>query len=327
MRIEGIGVSESVVQKQGNDRIVVQIPGIQDPERARKIAQQQAFLEFKITDKTQALERALPRSIRSSSDKGLATTDASARHAEPAATRRSKGLLDLRTDTAKKPPRRRHSRHAKKDTTAATRSPTGGAFSSLLQQSPSGMPGEFYVESDDASTLEDYLATAAVKAAMPPGKDMLPAPIRRYCRTSRTRRSISSTPSRSSPVSTLDGRPSEQVAARRHDRRVHARQRRRPPLQHETGKHVHDYMAIILDDRVMGRPPVIQSAIGTRGQITMGQGSDLARRAGSRARAARRRASRAASRRGSSQHRSEPRSGLDQQGHSAPAPSPSRSSS
>src|SRR5512141_2460607 len=30
-RIEGFGVSESVVQKQGSDRIVVQIPGIQDP--------------------------------------------------------------------------------------------------------------------------------------------------------------------------------------------------------------------------------------------------------------------------------------------------------
>jgi len=37
----------------------------------------------------------------------------------------------------------------------------------------------------------------------------------------------------------------------------------------ETGKHVNDFMAIILDKRVMGRPPVIQSAIGTRGQITM----------------------------------------------------------
>ena len=43
----------------------------------------------------------------------------------------------------------------------------------------------------------------------------------------------------------------------------------------ETGKHVGDYMAIVLDQRVMGRPPVIQSAIGTRGQITMGQGRSL----------------------------------------------------
>jgi preprotein translocase subunit SecD len=43
----------------------------------------------------------------------------------------------------------------------------------------------------------------------------------------------------------------------------------------ETAKHIQDYMAIVLDERVMGRPPVIQSAIGTRGQITMGQGRSL----------------------------------------------------
>jgi preprotein translocase subunit SecD len=46
-------------------------------------------------------------------------------------------------------------------------------------------------------------------------------------------------------------------------------------FRNETGKHVGDYMAIVLDKRVMGRPPVIQSAIGTDGQITMG-GKDLA---------------------------------------------------
>src|SRR3954462_5669369 len=60
-RIDGFGVSEVAVQKQGDDRIVVQIPGIQDPERAGKLVEEQAFLEFKITDKTKALERALPR--------------------------------------------------------------------------------------------------------------------------------------------------------------------------------------------------------------------------------------------------------------------------
>jgi preprotein translocase subunit SecD len=46
-------------------------------------------------------------------------------------------------------------------------------------------------------------------------------------------------------------------------------------FKQETGRHVHDYMAIVLDGRVMGRPPVIQSAIGTSGQITMGQGRDI----------------------------------------------------
>src|SRR6185437_1971183 len=53
-RIDGSGVSEAVVQKQGDNRIVVQIPGESDPERAKRLVEQQAFLQFKITDKTQA---------------------------------------------------------------------------------------------------------------------------------------------------------------------------------------------------------------------------------------------------------------------------------
>jgi preprotein translocase subunit SecD len=36
-----------------------------------------------------------------------------------------------------------------------------------------------------------------------------------------------------------------------------------------TGKNVGNYMAILLDDRVQGRPPVIQSRIDRRGQITL----------------------------------------------------------
>jgi preprotein translocase subunit SecD len=37
----------------------------------------------------------------------------------------------------------------------------------------------------------------------------------------------------------------------------------------ETQRHIGDYMAIVLDDVVQGQPPVIRSAIGTTGQITM----------------------------------------------------------
>ena len=42
----------------------------------------------------------------------------------------------------------------------------------------------------------------------------------------------------------------------------------------ETGRHVGDYMAILLDGRVQGRPPVIQSRIARNGQITL-QGRTL----------------------------------------------------
>ena len=60
-RIEGFGVSEPVIQKAGSDRIIVELPGIDDRERAMNVVQNQAFLEFQIVDKMQALERVLPR--------------------------------------------------------------------------------------------------------------------------------------------------------------------------------------------------------------------------------------------------------------------------
>ena len=60
-RIDEFGVSEPVVQKAGNDRIIVELPGIDDPRRAQDVVQKSAFLEFQITDETQALEKALPR--------------------------------------------------------------------------------------------------------------------------------------------------------------------------------------------------------------------------------------------------------------------------
>src|SRR6476661_6757579 len=60
-RIDQFGVSEPLVQKSGNDRIIVELPGIDDPQRAQEVVQKSAFLQFQITDKTQALEKSLPR--------------------------------------------------------------------------------------------------------------------------------------------------------------------------------------------------------------------------------------------------------------------------
>ena len=60
-RIDEFGVSEPVVQKVGNDRIIVELPGIDDRARAEALVQNSAFLQFQITDKTQAFDKALPR--------------------------------------------------------------------------------------------------------------------------------------------------------------------------------------------------------------------------------------------------------------------------
>src|SRR5215218_7656343 len=77
-RIEGMGVSETVVEKAGNDRILVEIPGIDDRERAIRMVQDQAFLEFQITDKTNAFEKALPRLDARALEKGFGGAVASA---------------------------------------------------------------------------------------------------------------------------------------------------------------------------------------------------------------------------------------------------------
>jgi len=47
-RINEFGVSEPSITRQGSDRIVVQLPGVRDPARARAIVERQAMLEFKL---------------------------------------------------------------------------------------------------------------------------------------------------------------------------------------------------------------------------------------------------------------------------------------
>src|SRR6266496_3751024 len=72
-RIDEFGVTEPLIQKVGDNRIVVELAGITDPARAKGIVQRSAFLEFRITDKTGALDKALPamdRALRGLGIKG-----------------------------------------------------------------------------------------------------------------------------------------------------------------------------------------------------------------------------------------------------------------
>ncbi len=50
-RIETYGVTEPVVQKMGEDRIMVQLPGFTDIEAAKKLVEQVGFLEFREVEK------------------------------------------------------------------------------------------------------------------------------------------------------------------------------------------------------------------------------------------------------------------------------------
>ncbi|MGB2679857.1 MAG: protein translocase subunit SecD [Candidatus Competibacter sp.] len=49
-RVNELGVAEPIIQQQGNDRIVVQLPGVQDTARAKEILGATATLEFRLAD-------------------------------------------------------------------------------------------------------------------------------------------------------------------------------------------------------------------------------------------------------------------------------------
>jgi preprotein translocase subunit SecD len=252
-RIDEFGVTEPLVQKSGSDRIVVELAGMSDPERARAIVQKAAFLEFRITDKTQALERALPAMDRAVRALGI-TSAPGATPSAPNAVTQLLGRDSSRADTA---------------------ALADGILSGLIK--PAGgagfgsMPGEYMVPVGAANRVDSLLNLPSVARELPRGLTF---------RWDPDTTSIGVEPYRLLYVlddkAIMDGTHLEEAQAQidpltsgaivtfqldRTGGRTFGR---------ETSAHVGDYMAILLDGRVQGRPPVINSRIDRRGQITLG---------------------------------------------------------
>src|SRR5579883_3478801 len=58
-RIDQLGVRETTVAREGDNDILVQLPGIQDPERAKELIGKTAVLEFKLVDDSHSVQDAL----------------------------------------------------------------------------------------------------------------------------------------------------------------------------------------------------------------------------------------------------------------------------
>lgn len=58
-RIDQFGVTEPTIQREGEDRILIQLPGIKDPERAKRLLRETAMLEFKLVNDEDSLQKAL----------------------------------------------------------------------------------------------------------------------------------------------------------------------------------------------------------------------------------------------------------------------------
>lgn len=62
-RIDQFGVSEPDIRNQGKNRILIQLPGIKDTKRAKKLIGRTALLEFKLLDETNDIGAALQGNV------------------------------------------------------------------------------------------------------------------------------------------------------------------------------------------------------------------------------------------------------------------------
>ncbi len=263
-RIDEFGVTEPVIQRVGDERIIVELAGITDPSRAKAIVAEAAFLEFMITDETNAFQNAIAGMDRALA--GLGVRPEAAGAAVPAADQVTALLggtdsvaaptdsASVATDSARVP----------------APAPAGPILQALIQPSVD-MPGEYLVPAAAYARVDSLLKLPEIRRLWPRGLEL---------KWSRNVESIGAdqyrllyaleeTPiitgerlvSANAQIDQLTNRPIvifnlDRAGARR--------------FGAETAQHTGDYMAIVLDGYVQGRPPIINSRIDRTGQIELG---------------------------------------------------------
>ncbi len=239
IRVDQLGVSEPVVQKVGNDRIIVELAGLRNTASAKEVIQKAAFLEFQVV-RPEGLAEALPRIERAilaayPQERAAARTPAAGVFQQPEA------------DSA---------------------APTAAPFESKLARA--GTQGQFLVAEADTGALARYLALPAVQQALPRGTELLwGVPSAEEQRGFRSlwlvdRQPLITGEYLETAVAARDpqfNRPIVTFGLSRRGGRI---------FERETGRNVNRQMAIVLDEQVF-TAPVIRSQIGRNGQIELGQ--------------------------------------------------------
>jgi preprotein translocase subunit SecD len=285
-RIDEFGVAEPLVQKLGTSRIVVELPGISDPARAKEIVQRSAFLEFMMTDKENLFRQAIPAIDRALAAAGVteqgigrqvADSAAGAPAAPPSAVEDILGgVLPRAADTAqaaagRDPTRnRRDTSSSRRDSAADT---VGANANGLLQQLlfGGGMVGQFLVPEEKVPTVAAILARPDVQRLLPRGIVMRwgSEPLSRGARAFRPVYALVERPIMTGEYLTnAQARIDQLTSGAVVDFQLSRRGGR--VFERETGRHIGDYMAIVLDQKVQSQPPVIRGQIASRGQIELG---------------------------------------------------------
>jgi preprotein translocase subunit SecD len=265
-RIDELGVEEPLIQKVGRDRLIVELAGISDEDRAKGIIQSAAFLEFKLVLETTDMEQALPRIDRTIvADLGVDSIRALGRDIAGGGQSNIEELLFGGDSAAAEPDSAIAEAQAEEDALRP--------FSSMLNFGDT--QGTFLVALEDVPMAELFLAMPGVERALPRdqvlqwGEEIVPRGARSYRRLFVLEED---------PF--LTGEFLENAVAGRDPQfnqsqvqfelsRAGGRM-----FQQFSGQHVGDFLAIVLDGEVMSAP-VIRDRIGARGQIEMGAGTPL----------------------------------------------------
>ncbi len=266
-RISQFGVTEPLIQKVGQDRIIVELAGITDEERAKNIIQQQAFLEWKLVRPSQELLNAIPRMDRAVAQAlgpdGLAELEPAADTAAGTggAQQDVRDLLFGTVDSA--------ADSLSSDTTAAS-APAERPLSSMLLQG--GGDGEFAVAESDVPRVKQYLALPGVMSALPRGSELRWAADPYGADGQQLYRALYFLEARpfitgerlQEAIAGRDPQFNETIVQFELDRRGGRE------FGEVTARHIGDRIAIVLDTLVHSAP-VVNSRIDASGQIQLGQ--------------------------------------------------------
>jgi protein-export membrane protein SecD len=293
-RVDELGVEEPLIQKVGQDRLIVELAGIDDEERAKELIGQTALLEWKLVRSRTEVEASLPRVDRAIvAALGGDSIRALGRAVESVGESVEDLLFGTPTDTlpetdpgAPPPegedpeemdpeeqvdPEQEVDPEEEIDLEVPEADEDLRPFTSLLLQGPD--QGEFLVRTEDYPVARMFLELPEVQAILPRAVAL---------QFEWQPRAVAGQTYRALYVlqrdAFLTGDMLEDASANRDP------QFNQPIVQFQltraggrrfgdvTGRHVGDRIAIILDREVVSAP-VVRSRIGARGQIELGGSS------------------------------------------------------
>ncbi|MCF7810279.1 protein translocase subunit SecD [bacterium] len=170
-RIDQFGVSEPSIQKQGSRRIVLELPGVQDPSRARDLIGRTALLEFKLLIDPEKAQQFLKDVDAYLAERNKSTDSTSFETVEATTTEEAEETIaeDDAFD---------FSAEVEGDTGVGAESDTGTVDFEIAEEAPltsllRGVRGDIAVPAENLQQVRSIFADPGIDKILPDGSEIL----------------------------------------------------------------------------------------------------------------------------------------------------------